>query len=70
MPKRRTTLLLEPSLVQAAQKALGSSTITETVERSMEEFLSNRRRELLRQRLGTFDLDLDLKKLRRMRRHG
>ena len=68
MAKKRTTLLLEPSLVQSVQRALGAATITETVELSLQEALRQSRREALRRRLGTFDLDLDLKQLRRLRR--
>ena len=68
MAKHRTTVLLDPLLVQAAQKALGTSTVTETVERSLTEAIKRSRREALRKRLGTFDLDLDLEKLQRLRR--
>ncbi len=70
MAKRRTTLLLEPSLVRAVQKALRASTISQAVEISLEAALKQHRRLALRQRLGTFDLDLDLGQLRRLRRHG
>lgn len=68
MAKHRTTLLLDKSLVRAAQQALGASTITEAVERSLREVVAQSRREALRRRLGTFDLDLDLVTLRRLRR--
>jgi Arc/MetJ family transcription regulator len=68
MAKHRTTLLLDPDLVQAAQKALRTTTVTETVERSLQAALNQSRREALRKRLGAFDLDLDLKELRRLRK--
>lgn len=70
MAKHRTTLLLDRSLVQAARKALGTSSVTKTVERSLEEIVKRDRREGLRRRLGTVDLDLDLEQLRRLRRQG
>ena len=68
MAKRRTTLLLEPSLVRAAQKVLGTATITKTVELSLRETVKKSRREALRRRLGTFDLNFDLQELRLLRR--
>jgi len=68
--KKRTTLLLEPGLVRAVQKALGAATITDAVERSLQEALKTTRRQALRRRLGTIDLDLDLIRLRRLRRDG
>jgi Arc/MetJ family transcription regulator len=68
MAKHRTTLLLDHDLVQAAQKALRATTVTETVERSLQAALNQSRREALRKRLGAFDLDLDLKELRRLRK--
>ena len=68
MANHRTTLLLDPDLVHAAQKALRASTVTETVERSLQAALNQSRREGLRKRLGTFDLNLDLKELRRLRK--
>ena len=61
-------MLLDPDLVQAAQKALRAATVTETVERSLQTALNQSRREALRKRLGAFDLDLDLKELRRLRK--
>lgn len=70
MAKKRTTLLLEPSLVKAAQKALGTKTVTQTVDLSLREVVRDRLRQELRRRLGTFHLDLDLRELRRLRRHG
>ena len=65
MAKKRTTLLLEPSLVKAAQKVLGAKTITETVELSLREVVKDRCTEALRRRL-----DLGLPELRRLRRNG
>jgi hypothetical protein len=70
MAKKRTTLLLEPSLVRAAQKALGAATATQAVEYGLQEVVKHHRRQALRRRLGTFDLDLDLAQLRRLRRRG
>ena len=68
MAKHRTTLLLDPELVRAAQKALRAATVTETVEWSLRAALNQNRREALRKRLGGFDLSLDLKELRRLRK--
>lgn len=70
MPRQRTTLLLDPALIREVQTLTGASTITETVELSLRETLKARRRQELRARLGTFDLDLSLAQLRQSRSHG
>ena len=57
-------------MVRAVQKLLGAATVTQTVELSLQEVLRGRRQDALRRRLGTFDLDLDVRELRQLRRHG
>lgn len=64
----RTTLDIDETLLRQAMEASGAKTKTEAVELALRELVRQRQLKLLRQELGTFDLDLDLEKLRRDRR--
>lgn len=63
----RTTLDIDEVLLERAMEASGTKTKTEVVELALRELIRQRQRELLRKELGTFDLDLDLEELRRLR---
>lgn len=63
----RTTLDIDEVLLERAMEASGTKTKTEAVELALRELIQQRQRELLRKELGTFDLDLDLEELRRLR---
>lgn len=66
----RTTLEIDGALLDAAVRASGARTKTEAIETALRELIRTRERERLRQELGTFELDLTLEKLRRLRRAG
>ena len=64
----RTTLDIDGELLAKAMEASGAKTKTEAVELALRELVRHQQLKLLREELGTFDLDLDLEKLRRDRR--
>ena len=64
----RRTVVIDDELLDEAQEALGTKGIRETVETSLREAIRRQRLEELRQSLGTFDLDLTLEELLRLRR--
>ena len=64
----RTTLDIDGELLAKAMEASGAKTKTEAVELALRELVRQRQLKLLREELGTFDLDLDLEKLQRDRR--
>ncbi len=64
----RTTLDIDAELLAKAMEASGAKTKTEAVELALGELVRQRQLKLLREELGTFDLDLDLEKLQRDRR--
>jgi Arc/MetJ family transcription regulator len=64
----RTTLKLDPQLVDQAMKLSGAKTKTDAINLALEEFVRRRERELLRRELGTFDLTLSPEELRQLRR--
>lgn len=63
----RTTLEIDEQLLEAAMELGAAKTKTETIELALREFIRSRERDLLRQELGTFDLDMDLEELLRLR---
>ncbi|MGI5837729.1 MAG: type II toxin-antitoxin system VapB family antitoxin [Chloroflexota bacterium] len=63
----RTTLDIDEALLEKAMESSGAKTKTEAVELALRELIRKRQRELLRQELGTYDLDIDLEELRRLR---
>ena len=64
----RTTIDIDDELIRKAMEASGARTKTEAVDLSLRELVRHRQLKLLREELGTFDLDLDLEKLRSDRR--
>ena len=63
----RTTLQIDEALLDEAMRLSGARTRTDAINRALGEFVRRQERELLRQELGSFDLDLDLDELRRRR---
>ncbi len=64
----RTTLEIDDALLETAMTVSGAKTKTEAIDLALREFIRSRERGLLRRELGSFDLDLDLEELRRLRR--
>jgi len=66
----RTTLQIDDTLLDEAMRLSGARTKTDAINRALAEFVRRQERELLRQELGSFDIDLDLDELRRRRQDG
>jgi Arc/MetJ family transcription regulator len=63
----RTTLDIDPALLDEAIRRLRTRTKRETVEMALREAIASRKRQQLRDLLGSFDLDLTQEDLERMR---
>ncbi|MCJ7796683.1 MAG: type II toxin-antitoxin system VapB family antitoxin [Thermoleophilia bacterium] len=63
----RTTLDIDAALLDEAVRRLRTRTKRETVELALREAISSRKRQQLRDLLGSFDLDLTQEDLERMR---
>ena len=63
----RTTIVLDPKLVQDAREALGAHTIRETVELALSEAVRKRRLEEFWESMGTWEIDMTLDELLRLR---
>ena len=64
---RKTTLVIDEELLDAAMKAVGARTKKEVVEAGLKSLVRDRNREALRKGLGTFEIDLTLEELDRLR---
>ena len=67
MYMKKTTLLIDEKLLNAAIEAIGVRTKKEAVEAGLRSLVRHRNREELRKELGTFEMDLTLKELERLR---
>ncbi len=63
----KTTVVIDEKLMQEALKATNLKTKKEVIEKGLRELLRRRNREILRQELGTFDIDLSLEELKKRR---
>lgn len=66
---RKTTVVLDDTLLQKAKEATGAKTKKETIERALHEIVRRHQRELLVREMGTFDLDLSQDDIEKMRDH-
>jgi Arc/MetJ family transcription regulator len=64
----RTTLEIDEALLVRAMELTGARTKTEAINYALGQLVRHWERETLRQELGSFDFDLDLDELRRLRR--
>jgi len=64
---RKTTVQIDEKLLQKAIEAIGARTKKEAIEAGLQGLVRQRYREALRKELGTYDLELDLKELERLR---
>lgn len=64
----KTTVELDEKLLERARRAVGASTMRETLEAGLRSLVAHAEREKLRLELGTFDLALTPAGLRRDRR--
>jgi Arc/MetJ family transcription regulator len=63
----KTTVVIDETLIREAMRATNLRTKKEVIEKGLKELLRARNRELLRQELGTFDIDLTLGELKKKR---
>lgn len=63
----RRTIVLDDKILAEAREVLGTRTIRETVELALREATRRKRLEELRQSLGTWDIDITLEELLRLR---
>jgi len=66
----KTTVEIDDDLIREAMKALKVKTKREAIETGLREVLRRKNLAALRKELGTFDLDLDLDELERLRGDG
>ena len=64
---KKTTVLIDENLLEKAVLAIGARTKKEAIEAGLRSLVERRNRELLRQELGSFDMDLSLNELERLR---
>jgi len=63
----KTTVFVDETLIEEALRAANLRTKREVIELGLRELVRKKNRELLRQELGTFDIDLSLDELKRRR---
>jgi len=63
----KTTVFIDDILINAALKVTNLKTKREVIEAGLRELVRKRNRELLRQELGSFDIDLSLEELKKRR---
>ena len=64
---KKTTVFIDEQLLQAAMNAIGVRTKKEAIRAGLEALVRFHQRESLQKELGTFDLDLSLQELNRLR---
>jgi Arc/MetJ family transcription regulator len=63
----KTTVEIDETLMNGAIRITNLKTKKAVVEKGLKELLRARNRDLLRQELGTFDIDLSLEQLKKKR---
>ena len=63
----KTTVVIDDKLINEAIKIVGARTKREVIEKGLRELIKTRNREALRKELGTYDINLSLDKLKRLR---
>lgn len=66
----RMTVTVDDDLIEEARSALGASTKSEAIRRALEEVLRRRKLERALENAGRIELDIDPKRLRRLRETG
>lgn len=64
---KKTTVLLDEKLLETAIQAIGARTKREAIEAGLQSLVQSHNRESLRKELGTYDMDLTLDELERLR---
>ena len=64
---RKTTVMINDNLLEKAIAAIGARTKKEAIEAGLRSLIQQHNREALREDLGTFDINLTLEELERLR---
>lgn len=64
---RKTTVMIDERLLKEAMEAIGVRTKKDAIKAGLESLVRQRNREALRKELGTFDIDLTVSQLERLR---
>jgi Arc/MetJ family transcription regulator len=64
---KRTTVFVDEVLIELALKASKLKTKKEVIEAGLKELVRKKNQELLRQELGSFDIDVSLDELKKRR---
>ena len=64
---KKTTILIDEQLLQTAMNAIGVRTKKEAIQAGLETIVRSHQRESLQKELGTYDLNLSLEELERLR---
>jgi Arc/MetJ family transcription regulator len=67
MVMKKTTVLIDEQLLKAAMKATGARTKKEAIRAGLETLVKQHHKQSLQKELGTFDIDLSLEELERLR---
>jgi Arc/MetJ family transcription regulator len=64
---RKTTVFVDETLIRDALKVTRLKTKKEVIDAGLRELIRKKNREMLKQELGTFDIELTLKDLQKQR---
>ena len=64
---KKTTVLIDERLLAEAMEAIGARTKREAIMAGLEALVKHHHRESLQKELGTFEIDLNLAELERLR---
>jgi Arc/MetJ family transcription regulator len=67
---KKTTVLIDENLLAEAIQTIGARTKKEAIEAALRSLIEQHNREALRKELGTFDIDLTIDELERLRNAG
>lgn len=63
----KTTVVINDDLIKTAMKVSKAKTKKAVIEQGLKELIRSRNTELLREELGTYEIDLNLEELDRLR---
>ena len=67
---KKTTILIDEHLLDEAVACIGARSKREAIEAGLRSLIDRYNREALRRELGTFDMDLTMEELERLRNAG
>jgi Arc/MetJ family transcription regulator len=67
MLMRKTSVLVDETLIKNALKATHMKSKKEVIEAGLQELIKKKNRNLLREELGSFEIELSLEELKKLR---